>query len=117
MVYSDGSLKVTDVQMKDSGVYSCEISTELDSVNAEGSITVQGNAADAQTCHCYCSICSHRYQCALLSSDKPGAPVSVAMLEKKDRSVTLSWMAGDDNNSPVAGKQKNSCVSMQYMCV
>ncbi|XP_057219100.1 neural cell adhesion molecule L1.1 isoform X2 [Triplophysa rosa] len=71
----EGSLKVTDVQMDDSGVYSCEISTEWHSVNANSSITVQ---------------------------DKPDAPASVVMLEKKQRSVTLSWTAGNENNSPVS---------------
>ncbi|XP_073669092.1 neural cell adhesion molecule L1.1 [Paramisgurnus dabryanus] len=72
--YSNGSLKVTDVQIQDSGEYSCEISTELDSDDASGSITVQ---------------------------DKPGAPLSVEISEKRGRSVTLTWTAGDENNSPV----------------
>uniref|UniRef100_A0A8C1Q3V7 L1 cell adhesion molecule, paralog b n=1 Tax=Cyprinus carpio TaxID=7962 RepID=A0A8C1Q3V7_CYPCA len=71
--YTDGSLKITDVQMEDSGIYSCEISTKLDSVSATGSITVQ---------------------------DKPGSPYSLGLSEKKDRSVTLSWMPGAENNSP-----------------
>uniref|UniRef100_A0A9J8DFA5 Neural cell adhesion molecule L1 n=1 Tax=Cyprinus carpio carpio TaxID=630221 RepID=A0A9J8DFA5_CYPCA len=73
--YTDGSLKITDVQMEDSGIYSCEISTKLDSVSATGSITVQ---------------------------DKPGSPHSLGLSEKKDRSVTLSWMPGAENNSPVS---------------
>uniref|UniRef100_A0A8C1PVL6 Neural cell adhesion molecule L1 n=1 Tax=Cyprinus carpio TaxID=7962 RepID=A0A8C1PVL6_CYPCA len=73
--YTDGSLKITDVQMEDSGIYSCEISTKLDSVSATGSITVQ---------------------------DKPGSPYSLGLSEKKDRSVTLSWMPGAENNSPVS---------------
>uniref|UniRef100_A0A8C1PW24 Neural cell adhesion molecule L1 n=1 Tax=Cyprinus carpio TaxID=7962 RepID=A0A8C1PW24_CYPCA len=69
--YTDGSLKITDVQMEDSGIYSCEISTKLDSVSATGSIT-------------------------------PGSPYSLGLSEKKDRSVTLSWMPGAENNSPVS---------------
>ncbi|XP_058620145.1 neural cell adhesion molecule L1.1 isoform X2 [Onychostoma macrolepis] len=73
--YSDGSLKITDVQMEDSGIYSCEISTKLDSVSATGSITVQ---------------------------DKPGSPHSLELSEKKERRVTLSWMPGSENNSPVS---------------
>ncbi|XP_073731003.1 hemicentin-1 isoform X9 [Misgurnus anguillicaudatus] len=72
--YPNGSLKVTDVQIQDSGEYGCEISTELDSDEASGSITVQ---------------------------DKPGAPLSVEISEKRERSVTMTWMAGDENNSPV----------------
>uniref|UniRef100_A0A8C1P9Q8 Neural cell adhesion molecule L1 n=1 Tax=Cyprinus carpio TaxID=7962 RepID=A0A8C1P9Q8_CYPCA len=73
--YSDGSLKITDVQMEDSGSYSCEISTKLDSVSATGSITVL---------------------------DKPASPHSLELSEKKERSVTLSWMPGAENNSPVS---------------
>ncbi|CAM4684069.1 unnamed protein product [Leuciscus chuanchicus] len=73
--YLDGSLKVTDVQMNDSGIYSCEISTKLDSDSATGSITVQ---------------------------DKPASPHSLELSEEMDRSVTLSWMPGADNNSPVS---------------
>ncbi|XP_043092354.1 neural cell adhesion molecule L1.1 isoform X2 [Puntigrus tetrazona] len=73
--YPDGSLKITDVRMEDSGVYSCEISTKLDSVSATGSITVQ---------------------------DKPASPHSLELSEKKERRVTLSWMPGAENNSPVS---------------
>ncbi|XP_016426951.1 neural cell adhesion molecule L1.1-like [Sinocyclocheilus rhinocerous] len=73
--YADGSLKITDVQMEDTGSYSCEISTKLDSVSATGSITVQ---------------------------DKPGSPHSLELSERKERRVTLSWMPGAENNSPVS---------------
>uniref|UniRef100_A0A671PRJ3 Neural cell adhesion molecule L1 n=1 Tax=Sinocyclocheilus anshuiensis TaxID=1608454 RepID=A0A671PRJ3_9TELE len=73
--YPDGSLKITDVRMEDSGIYSCEISTKLDSVSATGSITVQ---------------------------DKPGSPHSLELSERKERRVTLSWMPGAENNSPVS---------------
>ncbi|XP_051516368.1 neural cell adhesion molecule L1.1 [Myxocyprinus asiaticus] len=73
--YHDGSLKITDVQMMDTGIYSCEISTKLDSATATGSVTVQ---------------------------DKPGSPHSLELSEKTDRSVTLSWTPGDENNSPVS---------------
>ncbi|KAA0707341.1 Neural cell adhesion molecule L1.1 [Triplophysa tibetana] len=99
----EGSLKVMDVQMKDSGVYSCEIITEWDSVEAIGFITVQGKAVNTHTAaNKCCSISSQPYQCLWFSSDKPDAPASVAMSEKKQRSVTLSWMAGYENNSPVS---------------
>uniref|UniRef100_A0A671P864 Neural cell adhesion molecule L1 n=1 Tax=Sinocyclocheilus anshuiensis TaxID=1608454 RepID=A0A671P864_9TELE len=73
--YADGSLKITDVQMEDTGSYSCEISTKLDSVSATGSITVL---------------------------DKPGSPHSLELSEKMDHSVTLSWTPGAENNSPVS---------------
>ncbi len=52
--YLDGSLKITAVGMEDSGNYSCEISTKLDSVSAAGSISVQGESA---TVTCLASPC------------------------------------------------------------
>lgn len=39
---SNWSLMVTNIQPKDSGRYSCEVITEMDHVNASGSITVVG---------------------------------------------------------------------------
>ncbi|XP_017571081.1 neural cell adhesion molecule L1.1 isoform X3 [Pygocentrus nattereri] len=73
-VFENGSLKITDVQHKDTGRYSCEVITELDMDIAIGSLTVV---------------------------DKPDVPHSLQLSEKKSRSVTLSWTPGNENNSPV----------------
>ncbi|NP_571458.1 neural cell adhesion molecule L1.1 precursor [Danio rerio] len=70
----EGSLKVLDVQMEDMGIYSCGVSTTLDSDTASGYITVQ---------------------------DKPDPPQSLKLSEKMERSVTISWMPSVENNSPV----------------
>ncbi|XP_049318827.1 neural cell adhesion molecule L1.1 isoform X2 [Astyanax mexicanus] len=74
-VFENGSLKITDVQQKDAGSYSCEVMTKLDADKASGSITVV---------------------------DKPDAPHSLRLSEKSSRSVTLSWIPGNENNSPVS---------------
>uniref|UniRef100_A0A8C6U5L5 Neural cell adhesion molecule L1 n=1 Tax=Neogobius melanostomus TaxID=47308 RepID=A0A8C6U5L5_9GOBI len=39
-VFHNGTLRVTDVRPKDSGVYSCEVITSLDHAQAEGAISV-----------------------------------------------------------------------------
>uniref|UniRef100_A0A8C6U311 Neural cell adhesion molecule L1 n=1 Tax=Neogobius melanostomus TaxID=47308 RepID=A0A8C6U311_9GOBI len=41
-VFHNGTLRVTDVRPKDSGVYSCEVITSLDHAQAEGAISVVG---------------------------------------------------------------------------
>lgn len=98
--YPDGSLKVTDVRVEDSGIYSCEISTKLDSVSATGSITVQGESPDTLVWH---SLASEKHWRIARSSDKPSSPHSLELSEKKERAVTLSWTPGAENNSPVSG--------------
>uniref|UniRef100_A0A8D0APR3 Neural cell adhesion molecule L1.1-like n=1 Tax=Sander lucioperca TaxID=283035 RepID=A0A8D0APR3_SANLU len=42
IIFGNGTLKVTDIQSDDGGVYSCEVITDLDHVKASGSITVVG---------------------------------------------------------------------------
>ncbi|XP_072552144.1 neural cell adhesion molecule L1.1 isoform X2 [Salminus brasiliensis] len=74
-VFENASLKITDVQQKDAGQYSCEVMTKLDADKASGSIIVV---------------------------DKPGAPHSLQLSEQSSRSVTLSWIPGSENNSPVS---------------
>lgn len=53
---SNWSLMVTDVQPKDGGRYSCEVITDMDHINASGSITVVG----AWIC---VWVCAHAYVC------------------------------------------------------
>ncbi|XP_045071264.1 neural cell adhesion molecule L1.1-like isoform X2 [Coregonus clupeaformis] len=72
-VFENGTLRVTDVQSADGGLYSCEVITDLDSVMASGSITVVA---------------------------RPSPPVSLSLSEQQDRSLTLSWTPGHTHNSP-----------------
>uniref|UniRef100_A0AAY5EVQ5 Neural cell adhesion molecule L1.1 n=1 Tax=Electrophorus electricus TaxID=8005 RepID=A0AAY5EVQ5_ELEEL len=74
MIFENASLKISTVHSTDTGRYTCEIITKLDTDSANGSITVV---------------------------DKPEAPHSLQLSDRKGHSVTLSWLAGNDNNSPV----------------
>ncbi|XP_045065381.1 neural cell adhesion molecule L1-like isoform X1 [Coregonus clupeaformis] len=67
-------LIVANVQTEDEGVYVCEVITNLDMAEASGSITLV---------------------------DRPDPPTQLQISDPKDLSVTLSWTAGDDHNSPV----------------
>ncbi|XP_041801326.1 neural cell adhesion molecule L1-like [Chelmon rostratus] len=73
-VFENGTLKVTDVQSNDNAPYSCEVITDLDHVEATGSITVEA---------------------------RPDPPKDLSLSDVEDHSLTLSWIPGDSNNSPV----------------
>ncbi|KAM6977291.1 neural cell adhesion molecule L1.2 [Aplochiton taeniatus] len=68
-------LMVTNAQIKDQGVYTCEAITALDMAEASGSLTLV---------------------------DRPDPPGVPQVTEPKDRTVTLSWTPGEDHNSPVS---------------
>lgn len=42
MIFDNGTLRVTDVQLNDTAEYSCEVITDVDKVTAQASITVIG---------------------------------------------------------------------------
>ncbi|KAK1801615.1 hypothetical protein P4O66_022186 [Electrophorus voltai] len=86
MIFENASLKISTVHSTDTGRYTCEIITKLDSDSATGSITVV-------VCMCECVSALYVY--------KPEAPHSLQLSDRKGHSVTLSWLAGNDNNSPV----------------
>ena len=41
-MFDNGTLRVTDVRSEDSGIYSCEVTTNLDHAHATGAISVIG---------------------------------------------------------------------------
>ncbi|KAL1020923.1 hypothetical protein UPYG_G00006440 [Umbra pygmaea] len=67
-------LIVANVQEKDEGIYVCEVITTMDMAEASGSITLV---------------------------ERPDPPTQLQISDLRDRSVTLSWTAGDNHNSPV----------------
>ncbi|XP_055747076.1 neural cell adhesion molecule L1.1-like isoform X2 [Salvelinus fontinalis] len=71
--FGNGTLRVTDVQSADGGLYSCEVITDLDSVLASGSITVVAI---------------------------PSPPAFLSLSEERDHKLTLSWTPGNTHNSP-----------------
>ncbi|KAI3357882.1 hypothetical protein L3Q82_016260, partial [Scortum barcoo] len=84
-VFENGTLKVTDVQSDDNGLYSCEVITALDSITASGSITVVG------VCHC------------VYVMSRPDPPKDLSLSDIEDHSLTLSWIPGHSHNSPITG--------------
>lgn len=47
MIFDNGTLRVTDVQLHDTAEYSCEVITDVDKVTAQASITVIGVCVSA----------------------------------------------------------------------
>ncbi|KAI1892341.1 hypothetical protein AGOR_G00132360 [Albula goreensis] len=72
--FKENTLTVNKVQEDDTGEYTCEVITKLDQAEATGSITVV---------------------------DRPDPPSYPELLDQMDRSVKLSWIAGEDNHSPI----------------
>ncbi|XP_045912589.1 neural cell adhesion molecule L1.1-like isoform X1 [Micropterus dolomieu] len=71
-VHDNGTLKVTDIQADDNGSYSCEVITDLDNIEASGSITVVA---------------------------PPDPPKGLTLSDVEDHSLTLSWIPGHSHNS------------------
>ncbi|XP_043572414.1 contactin-2 [Chiloscyllium plagiosum] len=69
-----GDLKITNVQLKHSGIYTCTAQTVVDSASASAMLVVRG---------------------------PPGPPGGVVVKEINDSSVLLSWSRGYDNHSPI----------------
>ncbi|XP_060100901.1 neuronal cell adhesion molecule isoform X15 [Heteronotia binoei] len=68
------NLTITNVTDKDGGTYTCLANTTLDSVSASAVLTVV---------------------------DRPDPPFDLELTDKQERSVQLTWVPGDDNNSPI----------------
>uniref|UniRef100_A0A3P8UED9 Neural cell adhesion molecule L1.1 n=1 Tax=Cynoglossus semilaevis TaxID=244447 RepID=A0A3P8UED9_CYNSE len=73
-VFPNGTLKVENVQSEDTGVYSCEVITDLDNAQASGFITVVA---------------------------PPDPPKDLSLYDLEDDSLTLSWIPGQSHNSPI----------------
>ncbi|XP_067913839.1 contactin-2 [Heterodontus francisci] len=69
-----GDLKITNVQLKHSGRFTCTAQTVVDSTSASATLVVRG---------------------------PPGPPGGVVAKEINDSSVLLSWSRGYDNHSPI----------------
>uniref|UniRef100_A0A8D0AHN1 Neural cell adhesion molecule L1.1-like n=1 Tax=Sander lucioperca TaxID=283035 RepID=A0A8D0AHN1_SANLU len=79
IIFGNGTLKVTDIQSDDGGVYSCEVITDLDHVKASGSITVVA---------------------------RPDPPKDLSLSDVEDHHLTLSWIPGNSHNSPIIEEGK-----------
>ncbi|XP_013208447.1 neural cell adhesion molecule L1-like protein isoform X3 [Microtus ochrogaster] len=72
----DGAnLTISNISVEDQGIYSCSAQTALDSVSEKTHVTVLG---------------------------VPDPPGNLLLSERQNRSVRLSWEAGDDHNSNIS---------------
>uniref|UniRef100_A0A8B9C3X4 Neural cell adhesion molecule L1 n=1 Tax=Anser brachyrhynchus TaxID=132585 RepID=A0A8B9C3X4_9AVES len=80
MKKEDDGLTIYGVAEKDQGDYTCVASTELDKDSAKAYLTVL-----ARCCTC----------------PRPDRPRDLELTDLAERSVRLTWIPGDDNNSPI----------------
>uniref|UniRef100_A0A3Q2CE86 Neural cell adhesion molecule L1 n=1 Tax=Cyprinodon variegatus TaxID=28743 RepID=A0A3Q2CE86_CYPVA len=75
----DESLTIRDVTEEDAGTYTCITNTILDQDSASAMLTVVGG----------------------LTYEKPDPPTDLELTDQMERSVRLTWIPGDENNSPI----------------
>nr|XP_046165793.1 neurofascin-like isoform X9 [Oncorhynchus gorbuscha] len=70
----EDSLSIPNVHEGDEGTYTCTVKTEIDQDTASARLTV---------------------------SDRPDSPTDLELSDAKERNIRLTWIHGDDHNSPV----------------
>ncbi|XP_064857810.1 neurofascin-like isoform X8 [Oncorhynchus nerka] len=70
----EDSLSIPNVHEGDEGTYTCTVKTEIDQDTASARLTV---------------------------SDRPDSPTDLELTDAKERNIRLTWIHGDDHNSPV----------------
>ncbi|XP_039768642.1 neurofascin isoform X3 [Ornithorhynchus anatinus] len=85
----DEALTILGVAERDEGLYACEASTELDRAVAKAYLTVLATQ----------SVPTNRM--AVLPKERPERPRDLELTDLAERSVRLTWIPGDDNNSPI----------------
>ncbi|XP_023181559.1 neuronal cell adhesion molecule-like isoform X9 [Xiphophorus maculatus] len=68
------SLYITDVSERDAGVYTCYVNTTLDQDSVTAELTVVG---------------------------RPDPPTDLELTDQKKRSIQLTWIPGEEHNSPI----------------
>uniref|UniRef100_A0A8C5LXB5 Neurofascin n=1 Tax=Leptobrachium leishanense TaxID=445787 RepID=A0A8C5LXB5_9ANUR len=76
MKKEEDALTIFGVAEKDQGAYTCVAKTELDQDFAKAYLTIL---------------------------DKPDPPMDLELTDEAERSIRLTWIPGDDNNSPITG--------------
>ncbi|XP_041852861.1 neuronal cell adhesion molecule-like isoform X15 [Melanotaenia boesemani] len=74
LIVDSDSLTITDVTENDAGVYTCIMNTTLDQDSASAELTVV---------------------------ERPDPPTDLELTDQKKRSVQLTWIPGDEHNSPI----------------
>ncbi|XP_040508637.1 neurofascin isoform X13 [Gallus gallus] len=86
MKKEDDGLTIYGVAEKDQGDYTCVASTELDKDSAKAYLTVLAIPAN---------------RLRDLPKERPDRPRDLELSDLAERSVKLTWIPGDDNNSPI----------------
>ncbi|XP_037741122.1 neurofascin isoform X31 [Chelonia mydas] len=89
MKKEDDGLIIYGVAEKDQGDYTCVASTELDKDSAKAFLTVLA-VVSAPT-----------NRMTALPKERPERPRDLELTDLAERSVRLTWIPGDDNNSPI----------------
>ncbi|XP_072419942.1 neurofascin homolog (chicken) a isoform X2 [Chiloscyllium punctatum] len=89
MKKDEDSLTIINVSERDEGIYTCVASTELDSDSAKARLTVLVVPSTQIT------------PLAAVLKDRPDPPRDLELTDPADRSIRLTWIPGDDNNSPI----------------
>ncbi|NXC41374.1 NFASC protein, partial [Penelope pileata] len=86
MKKEEDGLTIYGVAEKDQGDYTCVASTELDKDSAKAYLTVLAIPAN---------------RLRELPKERPDRPRDLELSDLAERSVRLTWIPGDDNNSPI----------------
>ncbi|PNJ00532.1 NFASC isoform 11, partial [Pan troglodytes] len=89
MKKEDDSLTIFGVAERDQGSYTCVASTELDQDLAKAYLTVLADQATPTN------------RLAALPKGRPDRPRDLELTDLAERSVRLTWIPGDANNSPI----------------
>ncbi|CAJ1056296.1 neuronal cell adhesion molecule-like isoform X12 [Xyrichtys novacula] len=83
-IVDSDSLTITQVTEIDAGVYTCIMNTTLDHDSASAELTVvEATPTPA------------------VVIERPDPPTDLELTDQKKRSVQLTWISGDDHNSPI----------------
>uniref|UniRef100_A0A674CZE0 Neurofascin homolog (chicken) a n=1 Tax=Salmo trutta TaxID=8032 RepID=A0A674CZE0_SALTR len=80
----EDSLSIPNVHEGDEGTYTCTVRTEIDQDTASARLTVLEDASLSPS-----------------QSNRPDSPMDLELSDPEARSVRLTWIPGDDHNSPV----------------
>ncbi|XP_051885772.1 neuronal cell adhesion molecule a isoform X10 [Pristis pectinata] len=77
-------LTILEVSEEDQGSYTCVVNTTLDTNSATAHLTVLARPSTPASPH-----------------DRPDPPTDLELTNPRDRSVQLSWIPGEEHNSPI----------------
>ncbi|XP_032444371.1 neuronal cell adhesion molecule-like isoform X14 [Xiphophorus hellerii] len=78
------SLYITDVSERDAGVYTCYVNTTLDQDSVTAELTVVETTPAPAVIH-----------------GRPDPPTDLELTDQKKRSIQLTWIPGEEHNSPI----------------